>query len=159
MMWKCMLIWFILCIAIVSATTISANTNNIPMLNETNFKEWKKNVLIILGCTDLDLTLRIEQPASLTIESPSDDRKNFKKWERSNCMSLMIIKRDIPEAFRGAVSDEITLAKYFLVEFKKHFAKNNKAETSTLLTSLISMKYKGKGNGVHHAYVSDCLQI
>ena len=38
-------------------------------------------------------------------------------------MSLMIIKHDILEAFRGAVSDEITLAKDFLTEIKKHFAK------------------------------------
>ena len=61
-------------------------------------------------------------------------------------MSLMIIKRSIPEAFRGAVSDEITLAKDFLAEIEKRFAKNDKAETSTHLASLISMKYKGKGN-------------
>ena len=64
----------------------------------------------------------------------------------SKRMSLMIIKRDIPEAFRGAVSDEIILAKDFLAEIEKHFAKNDKEETSTLLTNLISMKYKGKRN-------------
>ena len=64
----------------------------------------------------LDLTLRIEQLASLMAESSSDDRKNFKKWERFNRMSLMIIKRGILEAFRGAVSDEITLAKDFSCE-------------------------------------------
>ncbi|RVW56172.1 Retrovirus-related Pol polyprotein from transposon TNT 1-94 [Vitis vinifera] len=34
----------------------------------------------------------------------------------------------------------------FLAEIQKRFAKNDKAETSTLLASLISMKYKGKGN-------------
>jgi len=58
----------------------------------------------------------------------------------------MIIKRDILEAFRGVVSDEITLAKDFLIEIKKHLAKNDKTEISTLLASLISMKYKGKIN-------------
>ena len=52
-------------------------------------------------------------------------------------MSLMIIKRGILEAFRGAVSDEITLAKNFLAEIEKHFAKNDKIETSTHLASLI----------------------
>ena len=39
------------------------------------------NVLIILGCMDLDLVLRIEQPTSLTVESSSDDRKNIEKWD------------------------------------------------------------------------------
>jgi len=94
----------------------------------------------------LDLVLRIEQPASLTTESSSDDRKNFEKWERSNRMSLMIIKRGILKAFQGAVFDEITLTKDFLAEIKKHLAKNDKAETNTLLARLIFMKYKGKGN-------------
>ena len=38
------------------------------------------------------------------------------------------------------------MAKDFLVEIEKHFAKNDKTETSTLLASLISMKYKGRKN-------------
>ncbi|RVW20958.1 Retrovirus-related Pol polyprotein from transposon TNT 1-94 [Vitis vinifera] len=58
----------------------------------------------------------------------------------------MIMKRGIPEAFRGAVTDEVTNASDFLAEIQKRFAKNDKAKTSTLLASLISMKYKGKGN-------------
>ncbi|KAL2531871.1 hypothetical protein Adt_05222 [Abeliophyllum distichum] len=128
------------------ASTISANINSIPMLNGSNFKDWKENVLIVLGCMDLDLAIRIEKPASLTDASSPDDRRNFEKWERSNRISLMIIKRGIPEAFRGAVSEEVTNAKEFLAEIEKRFAKNDKAETSTLLQSLISMKYKSKGN-------------
>ena len=58
----------------------------------------------------------------------------------------MIIKCGIPDAFRGVVSDEIILAKDFLAEIEKYFAKNDKTETSTVLASLISMKYKIKRN-------------
>ncbi|CAL0313649.1 unnamed protein product [Lupinus luteus] len=61
-------------------------------------------------------------------------------------MSIMIIKRGIPEVFRGTISDEINSAQVFLVEIEKRFAKSDKAETSTLLQSLISMRYQGKGN-------------
>ena len=136
------------CFVLYSASVfiISANINSIPMLNGTNFKVWKENVEIVLGCMDLDLALRIEQPASLTVASSPDDRKNYEKWDRSNRMSLMIIKRGIPEAFKGAVSEKITKAKKFLAEIEKRFEKNDKVETSTLLQSLISIKYKGKGN-------------
>ncbi|KAL5861220.1 hypothetical protein ACOSQ3_002530 [Xanthoceras sorbifolium] len=130
----------------ISAATISANLNSIPMLNGTNFKNWKENVLIVLGCIDIDLALRIEQPPSLTDESSTEERKNFEKWDRSNRMSLMIMKRGIPEAFKGPESEGITTAKEFLAEIEKRFVKNDKVETSTLLASLISMKYKGKGN-------------
>ena len=129
-----------------SAATISANINSIPMLNGTNFKVWKENILIVLGCMDLDYALRTEQPQPLNADSTPDAKKEHEKWERSNRMSLMIIKRGVPEAFRGIESEGITKAKDFLAEIEKRFAKNDKVETSTLLARLISMKYKGKGN-------------
>ena len=44
------------------------------------------------------------------------------------------------------MNDQITTAKEFLGNIEKIFVKNKKAEIGTLLTSLISMKYKGKCN-------------
>ena len=116
------------------------------MLNGTNFKSWKENVLIVLGVMDLDLDLRVDQPDPLTHESTFDKKREMEKWERSNRMSLMIMKRPIPEAFRGTMFEQITMAKGFLEDIEKRFAKNEKAETSTLLAKLISMRYVGKGN-------------
>ncbi|XP_020257772.1 uncharacterized protein LOC109834212 [Asparagus officinalis] len=95
---------------------------------------------------DLDIALRTEQPQPLTADSTPDAIREYERWERSNRMSLMIIKRDIPEASRGMESEGLTKAKDFLVKIKKHFAKNDKVKTSTLLARLISMKYKDKGN-------------
>ena len=59
-------------------------------------------------------------------------------------MSIMIIRRDIPEVFRGTVSEDVTTAKEFLAKIEKRFAKSDKAEANTLLQNLISMKYQGK---------------
>ena len=84
------------------------------MLNGTNFKSWKDNILIVLGVMDLDLALRVDQPDPLTDESTSDQKREMEKWERSNRMSLMIMKHVIPEAFRGTMSEQITTAKGFL---------------------------------------------
>ncbi|RVX12039.1 Retrovirus-related Pol polyprotein from transposon TNT 1-94 [Vitis vinifera] len=103
-------------------------------------------MMILLGCMDIDLALRMPKPDELNEQSTQEDEVYWGKWERSNRLSLMIMKRGIPEAFRGAVTDEVTNASDFLAEIQKHFAKNDKAKTSTLLASLISMKYKGKGN-------------
>ena len=99
---------------------------------------------IVLGCMDLDLAVRIEKETPFLCEQ----RKLHEKWDHSKHMSLMIIKRDISEVFRGTISDDITSAKEFLAEVEKRFAKSDKAETSTLLQNLIliSMKYQGKGN-------------
>ncbi|XP_022878635.1 uncharacterized protein LOC111396430 [Olea europaea var. sylvestris] len=128
-----------------SSATISANINSILILNGTNFKDWKENILIVLSCMDLNFALRIEQHTPLTKESSPDEKNNLEKWDRSNRVSLMIIKRGILKAFRGADAEEVSNTKEFLAEIEKRFAKNDKAETSTLLQSLISMKYRGKG--------------
>ncbi|KAK8952136.1 hypothetical protein KSP39_PZI003213 [Platanthera zijinensis] len=128
-----------------NASTISANINSILILNDTNFKAWKENVQIVLGCMDLDLSLRTDRPQTLTDKSSPDEKRDFERWERSNRMSLMIMKRAIPEAFRGTMSNEDN-AKEFLQELELRFAKSEKAETSALLAKLVCMKYKGNGN-------------
>ena len=58
----------------------------------------------------------------------------------------MVMKRAIPEAFRGTMSEDIKTTKDFLKDLEKRFAKNEKTETNTILANLISMRYKGKGN-------------
>ena len=98
-------LFFVLCLVIGSAANISANINSIPMLNGTNFKSWKENVLIVLGVMDLDLALRVDQLDPLTHESTFDQKREMEKWERANRMSLMIMKRAIPEVFRGTMSE------------------------------------------------------
>lgn len=39
------------------------------------------------------------------------------------------------------------MAKEFLVDVKRRFVKNEKAEIDTFLTTLISIRYKGKDKG------------
>ncbi|XP_074342964.1 uncharacterized protein LOC141680715 [Apium graveolens] len=111
-------------------------------LNGTNYVTWKKNVEIILGCMDLDHALRKEQPVSTT-DDPKMDQ--IKKWERSNRMCLAIMKRTILTEIQGSIA-ESTSAKRFLSEIEQYFSKNEKSEMSNLLSKLVTMKYKGKGN-------------
>ncbi|CAH9071941.1 unnamed protein product, partial [Cuscuta europaea] len=129
-----------------SVATISANINSITVLNSMNFKEWKENIMIVLGCMDLDLALRTEKLIALKDTSTLDEKREMLMWEqRSNRVSLMIMKLAILESFRSTMCDEAD-AKLFLGELEKRFAKNEKAESSTLLSTLVSMKYKGKEN-------------
>ena len=107
-----------------SASNITANINSIPMLNGTNFKTWYENLHIVLGVMDLDLALRVPSPAPLTVESSSDEKRDIERWEKSNRMCLMTIKKAIPEAFRGTILETIKTAKEFLEEIKNRFSKN-----------------------------------
>ncbi|KAJ9671407.1 hypothetical protein PVL29_025215 [Vitis rotundifolia] len=89
-----------------STSSIFANVNNILVLNDTNFKKWKEHIIIVLGCMDLDYALREDRPSDLTNASIAKQRAAMEKWERSNRMSLMIMKHSIPEAIRGAIPEE-----------------------------------------------------
>ena len=53
-----------------STSSISTNVNNIPMLNDTNFKKWKEHIIIMIGCMDLDYALRENRPPDLTSANP-----------------------------------------------------------------------------------------
>ncbi|XP_028057091.1 uncharacterized protein LOC114261079 [Camellia sinensis] len=112
----------------MSTTSISANMNNVPMLNGTNFKDWKENILIVLGCMDIDLALRMPKPNDLPEQSTPEEIAYFEKWDRSNRLSLMIMKRGIPEVFQASLEQDVTVAGEFLSEIQKRFAKNDKPE-------------------------------
>ena len=64
-----------------SASSISTNVNNIPVLNGTNFKKWKEHVIIVLGCMDLDFALREDRPADLTGANTVEQKAAMEKWE------------------------------------------------------------------------------
>ena len=51
---------------------ITSNINSIPILNGSNFKEWKENLSIVLGVMDLDHALSVDSPAPVTDLSSSD---------------------------------------------------------------------------------------
>ena len=129
-----------------SVSNINASINSIPMLNGPHFKTWHENLQIILGVMDLDLALRVSSLAPLTVERSFDEKRDIERWEKSNRMCLMIIKKAIQEAFRGTISKTIKITKEFLEEIKNRFSNNEKSETSALLENLISMRYKGNGN-------------
>ena len=62
-----------------STSSIYVNVNNIPVLNDTNFKKWKEHVIIMLGCMDLDYALREDHPPDLTSASTVEQRFAMEK--------------------------------------------------------------------------------
>ncbi|KAL0296177.1 UNVERIFIED_CONTAM: hypothetical protein Sradi_6669800, partial [Sesamum radiatum] len=110
----------------IAPANITANVNTIPMLNDSNFKLWIENLKIVLGVMDLDLALREDSPPTLIDKSTSKQKREKERWEKSNRMCVMIMKKSIPEAFRGTMSETLTKAKDFLQHIEKRFVKNEK---------------------------------
>lgn len=142
------MIWVLIvsyCSVLFITSLILTNVNNIPVLNDINFKKWKDHVIIVLGCMDLDYAFRVDHPAVLTSESTIDQKATYEKWEQSNCISLMVIRHSIPESIRGAILGEEN-AKSFFKQIANRFTTNEKVETIIILSKLISMWYQGNGN-------------
>ena len=128
------------------------------MLNDINFKSSQENVMIVLRVIDLDIAIRVAWPSDLTDQSSSIEKTEMERWDCSNHMSLMIMKRAIPKSFKALCPIKVTTADEFLEEIEKRIAKNEKAETSTLLANLISMRYKGKGNIREYIMETSCFK-
>ncbi|RDX96735.1 hypothetical protein CR513_20572, partial [Mucuna pruriens] len=121
---------------------ITVNINSILMLNGSNFKSLKENILILLSVINFDLALKVGSPPPLKDQSTSENKREIKRWERSNCMSTsrMITRKAISKAYWDTISEKIITIKELLMDIEIRFAKNEKVEIGT-----ISMKYKDKG--------------
>ena len=62
----------------VLSTIMSDPTQLIPMLSGDNYKIWKDKMLLALGCMDLDLALRMDEPSILTELSTQSERTFMK---------------------------------------------------------------------------------
>ncbi|KAL0302747.1 UNVERIFIED_CONTAM: hypothetical protein Sangu_3081300, partial [Sesamum angustifolium] len=124
----------------MAPANITANFNTIPMLNGSNFKLWKENLKIVLGVMDLDLVLSEDSLPALTDKSTSEQKREKERWEKSNRMCVMIMKKSIPKAFRGTMSETLTKAKGFLEHIEKsQFKVSYNCQKETLsLNELIS---------------------
>ena len=124
------------------SVTFGVNNNNatIEMLTGSNYKKWKEDIEFALGIVDLDLALRVEKLAEPTTDSSAEDRDYYAKWERSNWLSLIGIKRSIPEHLISGLP-ETDNAKTFMKNVGERFHMSNKAEAGQLMNDLLGMRY------------------
>ncbi|GAV87561.1 UBN2_2 domain-containing protein, partial [Cephalotus follicularis] len=111
-------------------------------LNVTNFLTWKEQIGIVLGVMDLDHALRINTPVVIMAQSTIEQRAAYEKWERSNRMSLMIMKSSISVSIRGAIPDSND-AKTYLASVEEQFKGSSKAHASTLIMKMLTTRYDG----------------
>ncbi|XP_071939106.1 uncharacterized protein [Coffea arabica] len=98
---------------------------------------------------DLDLCLRIDEPGQPTLESSEVERALYENWERSNLLSLMIIKSKIAKHIRKSIP-ESTRAREFLALVGQQFSATDKALAGTLMATLTTKRYDGVSDVREH---------
>jgi hypothetical protein len=122
-----------LIIAAISIATVIEST--VPMLNGNNFSKWKENLLFYLGCMELDLALRVDEPPVLTDTSMPLEITKHERWERSNYLSLMFMKSHVTKGIRGSIPACNNVIE-FMQAIDEQFVSSDKALTSTLMKKL-----------------------
>ena len=118
------------------------NNNNatIEILSGSNYMRWRSGIEFVLGMMDLDMALREDEPPKPTNESTEAMRAHYAKWEISNSLSLISIKRFIAEHILGGIP-ESNNAKEFLVVVANRYQTPNNAETRHFMDELMNMRY------------------
>ncbi|XP_062151877.1 uncharacterized protein LOC133860255 [Alnus glutinosa] len=110
------------------------------MLNGNNFSEWKENLLFYLGCLELDLVLREDEPPALTDTSTPLEVTKHERWERSNRLSLIFMKSHVTKGIRGSIP-ECKKATKFMRAVEEQFVSSGKALANTLMKKLSSKTF------------------
>ncbi|RVW65224.1 Retrovirus-related Pol polyprotein from transposon TNT 1-94 [Vitis vinifera] len=116
------------------------NNNNatIEILSGSNYKRWRSDIEFVLGMMDLDMTLREDEPPKPTNKSTEAMRAHYAKWERSNRLSLISIKRSIVEHLLGGIPKSNN-AKEFLVIVANRYQTSDNAEVGHFMDELMNM--------------------
>jgi hypothetical protein len=125
----------------------------IETLTGNNFKKWKNDVEIYLGCWDLDLALREPEPPVIVHNSTRAEKDKAEKWERDNRLSLKIIKKAMTETVRGGIP-ECERALDYLKAVEEKYKESDKAEIANHMNSLMNLKFDGIGSVREH-----CLKL
>ncbi|KAJ4974424.1 hypothetical protein NE237_007598 [Protea cynaroides] len=112
----------------------------LPILNGENYAEWLELLKLTLGCMNLDLAINDEKPEDLTDESTLDQRDYYAKWQRSNNMSLRLIKANMSRTIRRSIPDNPTTREY-LDAIKEHYVSTDSSTVRTLIAKLGAIKY------------------
>ncbi|XP_039169417.1 uncharacterized protein LOC120293753 [Eucalyptus grandis] len=109
----------------------------VEILIGSNFKRWKQDIEFALGIVDMDLALREDEPVRPNDQNIVDQKAHYARWEKSNRLSLIAMKRSIAEHLISG----LPYAKQFLEAVGERYRVSDKAEAGNLLSKLTDMRY------------------
>ncbi|XP_051136688.1 uncharacterized protein LOC127255259 [Andrographis paniculata] len=115
---------------------------DIAELTGDNYKIWKERILLHLGWMDIDYAIQKDEPPVITETSEPDDVDLYERWERSNRLSMMLIKTKISAGIRASV-DQHDNVRELLKAIDEQFVKSDKALASTLIIQFSTMRFTG----------------
>ncbi|KAD2804767.1 hypothetical protein E3N88_38144 [Mikania micrantha] len=136
----------------LSTSTLRAGSgylHGIEPLNENSFSTWLEQVKLTLRFMNLDYSLRHDALPPLDTDFMVEQKKIHDQWERSNRMSLIVIKNSISPTIRGSIPNSEN-AKVYLDLVEEQFKGTSKTNVGILILRMLTTKYSGTGGVREH---------
>ena len=88
---------------------------------------------------DIDYDIRKDEPHKITDTSTPGEILLYKRWEKSNRLSVMYIKTKISAGIRGSIEQHENVCE-FLKAIDEQFVTSDKSLASTLIMKFTSLK-------------------
>ncbi|GAV74342.1 UBN2 domain-containing protein [Cephalotus follicularis] len=102
-----------------------------------------------MGIADIDLAMISDIPVDITYTSSLAEREHHAKWERSNRLYLMAMKRSISEHLLGGLPETNDAREFFATVGERYQVSSN-AEAGSLMSELTGLRYDGLGGVREH---------
>ncbi|KAG8388204.1 hypothetical protein BUALT_Bualt02G0101400 [Buddleja alternifolia] len=117
------------------SVNLNSGTVTIEVLNGGNYKKWKRDIEFALGLADIDVALREDQPVELADDASDTERRAYTRWERSNRLSLLAMKKSIGEHLLSGLPETNSSKDFFDAVGKRYYV-SDKFEAGNLMSDL-----------------------
>ena len=125
-----------------------SNICDLPKLNGENYNIWKENILLHLGCMDIDYYIRKDEPPINEINTQSKIFL-YEQWTHFKRLSVMFIKTKISTSIHGSL-EQYNNVKVLLKASDEQFETSEKALESSLIMKFSSMRLTSVRNVHEH---------
>ena len=91
---------------------------------------------------DFDYAIRKDEPPTITTTNTPDAMRLYEQWERSNRLSIMLIRTHISVGIRGSIEKHVKV-RDLLKAIDEQFAKYDKSLISTLIIQFAFVRLTG----------------
>ena len=119
------------------------------IFNGLNFSDWNEQVQFHLGVLDHDLVMLEEKFVTIIDASNNEEKVHYKTWERSNRLSLMLMRMTVANSIKTTLP-KIESAKKFMWLVGECSQTADKSVAGTLMSTLTTMKFDGSRTMYEH---------
>ncbi|XP_024004861.1 uncharacterized protein LOC112082010 [Eutrema salsugineum] len=126
-----------------ASSNLFASANSVIKFNGLNYGEWFEQIRFTLGVMALDSAiLTDEEPSAITEDSSESEKSRYERWERSNRLSLNLMKMTMVESIKPSMP-KTEKAKEFLQKIKEcsHSDLADKSIVGSLMNELTTRKF------------------